>query len=63
MSEEIWRPHSGNYQWRDVAVLQYKEDDKAPFKDVTRQVLFERPELACQWRYFEVAAGGYCPAG
>ncbi len=59
MSEQIWRPHSGDYQWRDVAVLQYKDDSKAPFKDVTRQVLFEQPELACQWRYFEVQPGGY----
>ena len=59
MSEQIWRPHSGDYLWRDVAVLQYKEDSSAPFKDVTRQVLFEQPELACQWRYFEVQPGGY----
>ena len=32
---------------------------KSPFKDVARQVLFEHPRLACHWRYFEVAAGGY----
>jgi mannose-6-phosphate isomerase-like protein (cupin superfamily) len=59
MNEQIWRPHSGDYHWRDVPVLQYKEEGNAPYKDVTRQVLFERPELACQWRYFEVQPGGY----
>lgn len=59
MTDTHWRPHAGNYQWQDVAVLQYKDDGNAPFKDVTRQVLFEDPHLACQWRYFEVQPGGY----
>lgn len=59
MSETIWRPFSTDFQWKDVDVLEYKNDEKSPFKDVTRQVLFEHPRLACQWRYFEVAAGGY----
>ncbi len=30
-----------------------------PFKDVTRQVLFADEKLGCEWRYFEVGAGGY----
>lgn len=47
------------YRWSDVDVLAYKADGSAPFKDVTRQVLFEEPEMGCQWRYFEVAAGGH----
>jgi quercetin dioxygenase-like cupin family protein len=42
-----------------VAVLAYKPLAAAPFRDVTRQVLFEDPALACQLRYFEVAAGGH----
>ncbi|MBX9608737.1 MAG: cupin domain-containing protein [Gammaproteobacteria bacterium] len=53
------RPHSGDFQWQDVDVLAYKQEGAAPFKDVTRQVLFEDPALACQWRYFEVAPGGH----
>jgi len=30
-----------------------------PYRDVTRQVLFDDPALHCQLRYFEVAPGGY----
>jgi quercetin dioxygenase-like cupin family protein len=46
-------------RWRDVELMAYKQDDAAPFRDVTRQLLFSDPRLACEWRYFEVAAGGY----
>ena len=42
-----------------VDVLEYKRDRGAPFRDVTRQVLFDDPPLACQLRYFEVAPGGH----
>ena len=54
-----FRPESDEYRWDGVDVLEYKADGTAPFKDVTRQVLFDEPELQCQWRYFEVAAGGH----
>lgn len=47
------------YGWDGVDVLQYKEEGSAPFKDVTRSVLFEEAELGYQWRYFEVGAGGH----
>jgi quercetin dioxygenase-like cupin family protein len=47
------------YRWSEVDVLAYKAEGSAPFKDVTRQVLFEEPGMGCQWRYFEVAAGGH----
>ena len=40
-------------------MLTYKQEGSAPFKDVTRQVLFEGKELPTQLRYFEVAPGGY----
>lgn len=53
------RARLGEGQWQDVPVLAYKQDGSAPFRDVTRQVLFEDPALACQLRYFEVAAGGH----
>jgi mannose-6-phosphate isomerase-like protein (cupin superfamily) len=61
MSEEspFVRKHSGGYRWQEVDVLAYKQDGAAPFKDVTRQVLFEGKELPAQLRYFEVASGGY----
>jgi mannose-6-phosphate isomerase-like protein (cupin superfamily) len=61
MSEEhpLVRRHSGNFRWQDVDVLAYKQEGTAPFKDVTRQVLFEGQELPAQLRYFEVAPGGH----
>lgn len=49
----------GAYRWDDVPLLAYKEEGAAPFKAITRQVLFGNPELACEMRYFEVAPGGY----
>ena len=53
------RPQTDTLRWRNVDVLAYKQDAAAPFRDVTRQVLFDDPALACQLRYFEVAPGGY----
>jgi mannose-6-phosphate isomerase-like protein (cupin superfamily) len=42
-----------------VEELPYKEDDRALFKSITRQVLFSDPELHGELRYFEVAPGGF----
>ena len=53
------RKHSGDFHWQDVDVLAYKQDAAAPFKDVTRQVLFDSRDPPAQLRYFEVAPGGY----
>jgi quercetin dioxygenase-like cupin family protein len=49
----------GNFRWQGVDLLRYKTDGSVPFKDVTRQVLFEDPSIAAQLRYFEVSPGGY----
>jgi quercetin dioxygenase-like cupin family protein len=46
-------------RWQDVEVLEYKREQDGPFRDVTRQLLFDDPLLACQLRYFEVAPGGH----
>ena len=60
MSDEIRiRRHTGDFHWEGVDVLRYKQEGSAPFKDVTRQVLFEDANLPAQLRYFEVAPGGY----
>ena len=37
------RPKTGALRWRDVDVRAYKQDASAPFRDVTRQVLFDDP--------------------
>jgi mannose-6-phosphate isomerase-like protein (cupin superfamily) len=58
-SKPLVRRHKGDYRWDGVEVLRYKDEGAAPFKDVTRQVLFEGEGLPVQWRYFEVAPGGW----
>ena len=52
------RAHS-DYRWEGVEELPYKEDDRALFKSISRQVLFSDPALSGELRYFEVAAGGF----
>jgi quercetin dioxygenase-like cupin family protein len=59
MPSSVHRPHAGDFRWNEVDLLAYRRDDAAPFRDVTRQVLFADPALACELRYFEVAPGGH----
>lgn len=47
------------FRWQHVEERPYKEEGSAPFKDISRQVLFDDPALACQLRYFEMKPGGY----
>lgn len=46
-------------RWDGIEVLAYKPVDSAPFRDITRQVLIGDEHLACELRYFEIAAGGH----
>jgi mannose-6-phosphate isomerase-like protein (cupin superfamily) len=50
---------AGDYRWDGVELLRYKEEGSAPFRDVTRQTLFRRPDMRGELRYFEVAPEGY----
>ena len=62
MSEDpkpLVRRHRGDFHWEGVDVLKYKQDEATPFKDVTRQVLFDATDPPAQLRYFEVAPGGW----
>ena len=56
---QIVRRADGTFHWEGVPVREYKQDGAAPFKEVTRQVLFEAGGLPAQLRYFEVAPGGW----
>jgi quercetin dioxygenase-like cupin family protein len=47
------------YRWEGVNTLPYKQDDRALFKSITRQVLFADPQLHAELRYFEIEPGGY----
>lgn len=55
----LFRAFAEGFRWDDVSLLAYKEEGAAPFKAITRQVLFQDSELKCELRYFEVAPGGY----
>jgi mannose-6-phosphate isomerase-like protein (cupin superfamily) len=57
--EPLVRKARDGFHWEGVDVLAYKQEGDAPFKDVTRQVLFEGRDLPTQLRYFEVAPGGW----
>ena len=48
-----------DYHWDQVEVRPYKEDERALFKKVSRQILFSDPALSSELRYFEVEAGGF----
>ena len=52
--------NAASFHWQGVDVLDYKHEGSAPFKDVTRQVLFDDAgDSPAQLRYFEVAPGGH----
>jgi mannose-6-phosphate isomerase-like protein (cupin superfamily) len=57
--EPVHRRARGDYRWEGVEELPYKEDARALFKAVTRQVLFRDPQMHGELRYFEVAPGGF----
>ncbi|TVO52700.1 cupin domain-containing protein [Denitromonas halophila] len=59
MDERPIRRALPGYRWDAVEVLAYKAEGAAPFKDVTRQRLFQADDLGCELRYFEVAAEGH----
>jgi quercetin dioxygenase-like cupin family protein len=48
-----------DYRWQGVEVLPYKEDERALFQSISRQILFSDPGLAAELRYFEMDADGY----
>lgn len=54
-----FRPVTGDFRWQDVGHQPYKQDGSAPFKDISRQVLFHQDALHCELRYFEMDAGGF----
>ena len=47
------------YRWVGVELRPYKEDERALFRSITRQVLFSDPDMHGELRYFDVAPGGF----
>jgi quercetin dioxygenase-like cupin family protein len=63
MSEAEAAPPSlreaADFRWAGVDSRLYKQENAAPFKAVSRQVLFSDPRLAGELLYFEVQPDGY----
>lgn len=57
--EQVLHRYQDGFTWHGVEKRAYKQEAEAPFRDVSRQTLFSRPDLAGELRYFEVAAGGH----
>jgi len=51
--------HEADFAWEDVPCQPYKETGDAPFRAISRRMLFAEPALGCELRYFEMAPGGY----
>lgn len=58
-SEPSLREAAAGFRWEGVERMPYKEEGSAPFRAISRQVLFDEPALGCQLRYFEMDAGGH----
>jgi mannose-6-phosphate isomerase-like protein (cupin superfamily) len=54
-------PHRAarGHRWDEVELRPYKEDERALFKTISRQILFSDPQLDSELRYFEVEPGGF----
>lgn len=46
-------------RWEQVVVMPYKDPGQAPFRAISRQLLFADADLAAELRYFEIAPGGH----
>ena len=55
----LFRAAQDGFRWDGVAHQPYKQDGSAPFKDISRQVLFHEQALGCELRYFEMDSDGY----
>ena len=53
------RKAKADFRWEGVEMRPYKEDERALYQTITRQVLFSDPNMAGELRYFEVAPGGF----
>jgi quercetin dioxygenase-like cupin family protein len=47
------------FRWQGVEPLAYKQEGRALFEGISRQVLFAEPDLACELRFFDIEPGGH----
>ena len=57
--EQATHRKAQGYRWEGVEERPYKDDARALFKSITRQVLFSHPEMHGELRYFELAPAGF----
>ena len=57
--DDTLRRARADYRWDGVERMPYKDDGAAPFRAISRDVLFSEPALGCELRYFEMEAGGH----
>jgi mannose-6-phosphate isomerase-like protein (cupin superfamily) len=55
----IHRRAQADYGWDGVERVAYKQDERAIYQSISRQVLFCDPNLNAELRYFEVGPGGF----
>ena len=58
-SRSTHRAATAEFGWDGVELRPYKEDERALYQAITRQILFSDPNMAGELRYFEVAPGGF----
>lgn len=59
MTEPHLRRFRDGFRWEGVEHRPYKDEGAAPFRAISRQVLFGEAALGCELRYFEMEAGGH----
>lgn len=59
MAESPLRRRTATARWERVDVMPYKDAGSAPFRDITRQLLFREADLGCELRYFEIGPRGH----
>ncbi len=59
MTDSPLRRRTATARWEGVNPAPYKEAGSAPFRGITRQLLFDEADLGCELRYFEIAPGGH----
>lgn len=47
------------FRWASVERRPYKAEGSAPFKGISRQLLFADPDLGCELRFFDIEPGGH----
>jgi quercetin dioxygenase-like cupin family protein len=55
----VFRTAREGFRWDGVSHQPYKQDGEAPFKDISRQILFHEDALNSELRYFEMDPNGY----